>query len=179
MHGIKRISSFTSRYRLEDRKCEGWTEKYDEGVTGWVKLLRFYKPSRLGLNLSPSLSFSFPLRNILVSDEWKSDISVVLWGHFERSLPGWPWHHLQGRRAHLNGLMPKSSVTRSQPTWTPMGDFWSDARQWGNIFWKNSVHRSSRAPETWWTDAKVEECWGCSSGSWWPNILLNTQYVGF
>ncbi len=42
--------------------------------------------------------------------------------------------------------------------------------KWGNIFWTNGVHPSSRLPETCRIKAKAH--WSCSGSTWWPITLL-------
>ncbi len=104
---------------------------------------------------------------------------------WEWSLPGWQCLHPQGTRGHwmvwwvwkwCESYAMAFTVTKSQPNWTPR--FWTDVldstlhhhhqnTKWGNVFWMNAVHPSSR---DWRINAKAH--WCCSGGTWWPNTLL-------
>ncbi len=93
-------------------------------------------------------------------------ISFILWWHISWawSLPGWQSSHPQGTRGHWMVLMSVKMMwvmrygLHSHHISTQLntyGRFWTDVldsalhhhhqnTKWGNIFWKNGVHPSSR-----------------------------------
>ena len=68
-------------------------------------------------------------------------------------------------------LPANDSQTRRLVLWCDMleSTHHHENTEWGNVFWKNCFHPSSRAPET--LRIHNKECWNCSGGSQWRSTI--------